>query len=195
MKICKTCKEHLPITCFAFAYTNKNRHINPDLRRNQCKSCKIKYNKERIKKDPDFYKKQYQSMSEEDRKSYVKRKSLNNQRRFKTNPEALRRKKIHDRSDRGIYCRYKGDCNRRGRKKRGIRLDLTFEYFSKLINSDCFYCGQENCRGVDRIDSSESYTIENSVPCCRLCNGMKLDRSLEEFKKHIEKIYKNFIKH
>ena len=194
MKICKGCEKDLPIDCFEFAYSKKNRHKNPTLRRNQCKKCRLEINQKRIAKDPDFYKKQYASMSEEERGIYVAKKSLNNQLRFRTNPDALARKKLYDKTDMGIYNRYRGDCNRRGRKDKGVRLDLTFEHFSKLINSECIYCGKENCRGVDRVDSYGSYTVDNSVSCCTPCNGMKSDLSLEQFKERIAKIYNKLVK-
>lgn len=159
--------------------------------RSKCKKCRVLENKERTQKDPDFWKKQYWSMSEEKRKKYINKKSEQNQRRFKTNPIALANKKEYDRSDKGIYSRYKGDTKRRGRLDRGIILNLNFDDFSKLINSACDYCGKPNCRGIDRIDSSKSYTKENSVPCCKKCNGMKSDLSLEEFMEHINQILKH----
>jgi hypothetical protein len=93
-------------------------------------------------------------------------------------------------SDRGIYARYKHDCNRRGRLKRNITMSLNFEEFSSLINSNCYFCGEENCRGVDRIDSSKGYTLTNSRPCCSRCNEMKNNYSDLEFLSHLKKIIK-----
>jgi hypothetical protein len=132
-------------------------------------------------------------MGVEEKKEYIQKKSLQNQKRFKTNPEALKRKKAYDKSDKGIYARYKGDCKRRGRKQRGIQMLLTFEEFSALINKPCTYCGLES-RGIDRIDASKSYTIDNSTPCCSRCNAMKNDMDIASFLKHIELILKTFSK-
>ena len=42
--------------------------------------------------------------------------------------------------------------------------------------------------GIDRIDSSKGYELENIVTCCGQCNMMKMDYSLEEFLKQVEKI-------
>ena len=98
---------------------------------------------------------------------------------------------IYSKSDKGIYSRYTNDCNRRGRLKRGIRMLLTLEEFSPLINDNCYYCGKENCRGVDRLDSDGSYTLENSKPCCKTCNQMKNDMTEQELIDHIKQIIKH----
>lgn len=44
--------------------------------------------------------------------------------------------------------------------------------------------------GIDRKDNSESvgYTLENSVPCCGICNGMKNDHTELNFLGHVKKI-------
>ena len=47
--------------------------------------------------------------------------------------------------------------------------------------------------GVDRIDSSLGYTIDNCVACCDKCNYAKHDLSTEDFKEWIIKIYNNLI--
>ena len=67
-------------------------------------------------------------------------------------------------------------------------MELTFEQFQELINSKCSYCDTDNCRGVDRMDSDISYTLQNSVPCCKICNTMKNDMSNEAFVNHIKKL-------
>jgi hypothetical protein len=43
--------------------------------------------------------------------------------------------------------------------------------------------------GIDRLDSTKGYSIENCVPCCWPCNNFKLGRNKEEFLEIIEKIY------
>ena len=42
--------------------------------------------------------------------------------------------------------------------------------------------------GIDRIDSTQGYELINSVPCCTICNRMKLDHSKMDFLTHIQKI-------
>lgn len=182
-KPCTVCKKEKHYLQFRLEPTK----TNPDYRRNQCDECRNTMTRERLMKN-DTHKKRYQSMSEEERKHYIKYKSEMNQIRFKTKPEALARKKLHDKSDRGIFTRYRGDCSRRNRLLRGIKFELSFEQFQELINNKCNYCDTDNCRGVDRIDSSLSYTLQNSVPCCKICNVMKNDMSNEDFLNHIKKI-------
>lgn len=163
---------------------------NPHRRRNQCRECRNNARKKR-NKETGYYKKKYAAMSEEERKEYIAKKSKQNQYRFKTNPEALAKKRAYDKSDKGIYIRYKHDCNRRNRLKRGIKMLLSFEQFQQLINDKCYYCGKINCRGVDRINSEDSYTAENTIPCCKICNQMKNSMTEAEFIGHIKVIINN----
>jgi len=83
-----------------------------------------------------------------------------------------------------------GDCRRRA-KNRNIEFTLSKDYYFKLIQEDCYYCGKpptiKNWKsnigvptatnGVDRIDSSKGYLEDNTVACCPVCNTTKLDRS------------------
>jgi hypothetical protein len=109
----------------------------------------------------------------------------------------------------GHYC-----AIRTGANQRGIEWKLSKEEFSIITKQDCFYCGQPptqdpthgkngRCKqhfceylsnGVDRIDSKKGYSIENVVPCCRVCNIMKNKFSLELFFDKVEKIYNKHIR-
>jgi len=65
----------------------------------------------------------------------------------------------------------------KGALKREYEFTLTFEEFSELIDKECFYCHyykDKEVNGIDRVDNSKGYTKENSVPCCELCNRIKL---------------------
>jgi hypothetical protein len=42
--------------------------------------------------------------------------------------------------------------------------------------------------GVDRIDSSGPYTLANTVPCCSVCNKMKMSLEARFFIEHCTKI-------
>lgn len=99
-------------------------------------------------------------------------------------------------------------CYKYNAKKRNIEFNLEKEYFLEITQRICFYCGDKpnnimknNCNtgeyiynGVDRIDSSLGYIRNNVVPCCKKCNGMKMDISLEDWLKQINKIYNHSIK-
>ena len=73
---------------------------------------------------------------------------------------------------------------------RNYNVDISIKEFENIVNKPCIYCGEsEKRRGVDRIDNTIGYTIENSAPCCKICNRMKLIMSVSEFFDHIKKIY------
>lgn len=102
------------------------------------------------------------------------------------------------------YIRHlQGEC-RRAAKNRGYVFELSFDDYKEIVIKDCFYCGQPPTmrnlskvivgiqiptNGVDRKDNTKGYTLNNSVPCCSICNRMKLDLTEEDFYKHIERIY------
>jgi ribosomal protein L24E len=59
-------------------------------------------------------------------------------------------------------------------KQRSIKVSLIFEDYLKLVESNqCHYCGGDlppTGSGIDRKVSSDGYTLENCVPCCKVCN-------------------------
>lgn len=96
--------------------------------------------------------------------------------------------------------------------KKGFSNTMSFDVFSILSKSPCKYCGLEyskeiedrlneskrkkrlsdhilRCNGIDRLDSSKGYTIDNSVPCCKWCNTAKNVMSEGDFYKWIKKVY------
>lgn len=90
-----------------------------------------------------------------------------------------------------------------GASSRNILWNITNEQFLGLIKERCHYCGSEPSirkhdyssvripvNGIDSIDSSKDYSIDNCVTCCTKCNYMKSGYSKEEFLEHIDKIYK-----
>ena len=95
-----------------------------------------------------------------------------------------------------------------GAKRRGLVFELNIEQFLELTSRDCYYCGTEPklvvkhktnngdyvYNGIDRVDSSKGYILENCVTCCETCNKAKLSASKEDFKSWIIKIYNNFVK-
>lgn len=79
-----------------------------------------------------------------------------------------------------------------GAKRRGFDFDLSKEDFQTLWQKPCFYCADEiETIGLDRIDSNIGYRLDNVVPCCAICNTMKLALPREVFIAHCYKIIKN----
>ena len=142
------------------------------------------------KMSKEYYRQWYANLPPDKKADLIKRKFLANQKRLKENPAASETKKKYDKSDKGIYARYKNDCKRRGRLKRGITMELSLNEFSIIIKKSCVFCG-ELSRGIDRIDPAQSYTKENSQPCCSSCNEMKNDKTEQQFIEHLKKIIKN----
>jgi len=67
-------------------------------------------------------------------------------------------------------------------KQRGIGFNLTKEEFSSYWQLPCEYCGRAiTTIGLDRVDSSVGYTMDNIVSCCTICNKMKLAMTKEEW--------------
>lgn len=83
------------------------------------------------------------------------------------------------------FSQYKANA-----KRRNLDFSISFEFFEKTISSGCAYCGGMG-GGVDRWDNSLGYTETNSVPCCMVCNRMKLTWNPLEFLVHCNKIVEN----
>lgn len=75
-----------------------------------------------------------------------------------------------------------------------------------IIKLPCYYCGQppSNTKktknsignglkysGIDRIDSNIGYTINNVVPCCKICNYAKSNMLTSDFQDWAIRIGKN----
>jgi len=97
-----------------------------------------------------------------------------------------------------------------GAKKRNLSFELTSDEFEIITLKNCYYCGcspkkeikkkNKNGKGqnyiyngIDRIDSTKGYIIDNIVPCCSDCNYAKRSMTQLEFKNWIIKVYNNYI--
>ena len=89
-----------------------------------------------------------------------------------------------DNPDKRAYHTYKNNA-----KTRDLVFNITFEEFMSFWQQPCSYCGDEiKTIGVDRINSSTGYDLDNLVPCCSRCNWMKSDLSTDAFIEHCKKI-------
>lgn len=96
---------------------------------------------------------------------------------------------------------------------RDFKFEIPLEIFTQLITQNCFYCNKLPSNkfertikrkngikdyllynGLDRVDNNKHYTIDNCVPCCKICNIMKRDLTQKEFINHIKNIYDYNIK-
>lgn len=120
-----------------------------------------------------------------------------------------------------LIKRYRNSAKK---KSKSIKWELTQEQAILLFKGNCYYCGTKPSNtynvyktksgryitankiwadsalilfnGIDRIDSSLNYTVNNSVSCCTICNFAKNEMSLDNFYMWIDKIatYQGFIK-
>jgi hypothetical protein len=86
-------------------------------------------------------------------------------------------------------------------KARSLIYDLSLDVLTRLVSSDCHYCGNPPSltridihpndvlkNGIDRIDNSKGYSEENCVPSCFMCNRAKKGLPLDLFLSHVNKI-------
>lgn len=86
-------------------------------------------------------------------------------------------------------------------KTKGRSFSLTREQAWGLSQQSCYYCGQApslsvmvsqggfNFQGLDRIDSSRDYHLNNVRPCCWDCNSAKKTMGDDEFKEWVIGVY------
>lgn len=93
-------------------------------------------------------------------------------------------------------------------RQRDISFNLSEKEFINLIEKDCYYCNQKPSsqfkgykfkneylfNGIDRVDNSKGYTIENCVTCCKICNNSKKDLPLQIWKDWIKRIHSHIFK-
>jgi hypothetical protein len=90
---------------------------------------------------------------------------------------------------------------------RRLEYSLSDNTVLKIIKEPCVYCGEKpsnkvkniktgyeySYQGIDRLDNKKGYVEDNIVPCCAICNKMKLDSEWSDFIWHIKKIYDHTI--
>jgi hypothetical protein len=100
-----------------------------------------------------------------------------------------------------LFRRYK-----RGASNRGYSFKLDFGQVMEITSQNCHYCNQEPQEfesdssqnktsvpflrnGIDRKDNTLGYEEDNVLPCCRICNRMKMDLPYSQFIEFISKCY------
>lgn len=99
---------------------------------------------------------------------------------------------------RNIMSRYNCEA-----KNRNLDFKLTFKEFKSLIFKSCFYCNikkssYQTCpnkiklwyNGIDRVDNTKGYFLENCVTCCKSCNSKKKSITPEMIKKAYEFLFR-----
>lgn len=106
-------------------------------------------------------------------------------------------------SIRHLYRSYKVDA-----KLRNYEFNLSYDDFCFYTSANCFYCDAPPsrvhkqarnstaepyiCNGMDRKDSNKGYFPGNILPCCQICNRMKMSLDFSVFVEQCKKIANRF---
>jgi len=137
------------------------------------------------------YQKQYQQEHKEERKAYLEQYKVTNAHVIKANYNNKKddlnfklQRKSQQSTPQGKYVSYKSKA-----KQRNIPFELTLSDFQNLYQTLCEYCGEKiETIGIDRVDNTLGYTLDNIKSCCNICNKIKRNFTLEQFNSHITKI-------
>lgn len=172
MKKCSHCKENKNESEF---FKNK---LNKDGLNYWCKECIGEYIKNHRKTDRG---------KNTDKKYRQSKKRKEATDKYNASEKGKNKKRKYKESAKGNFTRIKNEAKKR---KKEFLLSLN-DYTTKFYNANCYYCGERSF-GIDRVNNLEGYIISNVVPCCTICNMMKLTQTKEEFLNRIETIYKRF---
>lgn len=75
---------------------------------------------------------------------------------------------------RRAYIDFKHACKQR---QIGYTIDL-WEY-NNIILQPCYICNIQGPNGIDRVNNTLGYIQGNCAPCCKRCNVLKNDMSLD----------------
>lgn len=109
----------------------------------------------------------------------------------------IRKYKDNQSAKNRLYKTYKN-----GAIQRGYDFLLTKEELLDLTSRNCYYCGDSPKQtsnsytslpdyiynGIDRINNSLGYNLDNCVPCCKICNVAKGSRLFDDFVEWLERV-------
>lgn len=159
-KFCRACKQTKSTTEFFKDIRTKSGFTS------NCKQCRSKQSKIRYqhkKHEISKKNKQYYNENKEAVKAYKKAY-------YKKNIE------LHHAKARKIERLFLFSKHRS--RYRGLEWTITFDEYASLRKNLCFYCDQglpPVGTGLDRLDNSKGYMLNNVVPCCKACNHIRGD--------------------
>jgi hypothetical protein len=80
---------------------------------------------------------------------------------------------------------------KRNLEKFGFEIEISEAQFIVISMKPCHYCGKNGPNGIDRMDNDKPYALLNCLPCCKHCNYVKGNLSLQ----HFEEWKRRFVKH
>jgi hypothetical protein len=87
-----------------------------------------------------------------------------------------------------VFINYKNNARRKS-----LSFSLTKDQFRALTQHCCNYCGSPPLNvvstpsgnytysGLDRVDNSQGYELDNVAPCCKMCQYAKRNWTLSDF--------------
>lgn len=107
---------------------------------------------------------------------------------YRENPLVKERRQKYNKTVKEKYRSYEKTA-----KRRNLNFELSIDEFENLTrNKKCYLCNDfHKIIGIDRINNNVGYEKSNCLSCCQKCNQAKMQLGLNDFYKHIEKIYKN----
>lgn len=86
---------------------------------------------------------------------------------------------------------------KRAIKEKQVEFELSEDEFQKLKRLDCYMCMKEstlkNLNGIDCIDNTVGYTLDNCMPCCYDCNKIKNEYDIYDvIRKMFKTIYPQY---
>ena len=191
-KICNTCKKEKHYTLFTYCKTGKFQKSC------LCKEClnirQRKYRAENKEKTKLYNEKNKIKIKEHRKKCYYNRSEEQKQRdRDKTRriyKKFITKRREYDKlysgTYKGVYNSYK-----KAAKKRNHQFLIPISVFKFYYKKECHYCGNIMKKvGFDRKVNSIGYLLSNIVPCCGICNKMKMVLDKNIFIEHCIKISK-----
>ena len=162
-----------------------------------CNECKVKASSERYKvwaaknkEKRSQYGKEYRQKNKEEASNYHKQYRQKNKDKLDAYMEQWYQDNLErERLKEAIYSRKperRFYVVQRSAHKRGISFLLTYDQYLGLIELPCHYCNNRLCEpveaggGLDRLDNSRGYEIDNVVSCGKVCNHIKMDCLTEQ---------------
>lgn len=175
MKTCTVCKVEKPLIEYT---TDKSKKEG---KKSSCKKCNSIQQSKWVKKDRQKYPEKWKQIykNKKIRPGYSKQYYKDNRELFLT--------KVKEPKNR--YKMLNSQA-----KRRGYEVTITLEQFLKLREAPCNYCKgvlNEYGHGLDRIDNSKGYLIDNVVPCCSRCNQIFMQYGKEETFEHMATMLKH----
>lgn len=104
-------------------------------------------------------------------------------RRYSKTEKGRTTRKRNAQTEKGRYANLKYKAKRRKKD-----FNLSFEEFLTVCNLPCFYCNSKEKNfghGLDRIKNDKGYSINNIIPCCKVCNTIRSNNLTVEETKYV----------